>query len=392
MAKVIKGNRGGKVLVVDGYRYQNRGIVGGNMGWRCWRRKECNASLKTSIFEVREGPVDPDIRVIRHHSHEPDDGVIERAEQREEMIATIKQNPCTPVGRVYKSTVSDIFRRNTQGGGDREPNVAEFNSFKSILTRARSKGMPPIPRRVEDVNIQGTWAESWQDERFLLHIDNDWGISIFATDDDLRTLSQCRNVYMDGTFRSCPRPYEQFFTILGNYHGHIIPLCKVLMVNRDIGSYRQVFSVLKQRIRLITHSRWRPRKIVCDFEQGLINAAETEFPNASIRGCYFHFTQSLWRRIQELGLSVGYRDDVSLQGFLRKILALGYLPLQLVAMNFNLIRAGEEAVRLIRRYPSLRNFLDYVHNNYINGTFPPQLWNVYDRNMDQRTNNHVESK
>ena len=119
----------------------------------------------------------------------------------------MKQNPCTPVGRVYKATVSDIFRRNTQRGGDREPNVAGFNSFRSILNRARNKGIPAIPRRVDDVDIQGPWAETWQDERFLLNQDNDREILIFATDDDLRKLSQCRNVYMDGTFHSCPRPY-----------------------------------------------------------------------------------------------------------------------------------------------------------------------------------------
>jgi len=131
MAKVIKGNRGGKVLVVDGYRYQNRGIVGGNMGWQCWRRKECNASLKTSIFEVREGPVDPKIRVIRHHSHEPDDGVIERAEQREEMIASIKQNPCTPVGRVYKSQ-SVIYLEETH-----KVEVIESQMLPSLIVLSR---------------------------------------------------------------------------------------------------------------------------------------------------------------------------------------------------------------------------------------------------------------
>ena len=30
--------------------------------------------------------------------------------------------------------------------------------------------------------------------------------------------------------------------------------------------------------------------------------------------------------------------------------------------------------------------------NYLNGIFVPQMWNVYERNMDTRTNNNVESK
>ena len=38
------------------------------------------------------------------------------------------------------------------------------------------------------------------------------------------------------------------------------------------------------------------------------------------------------------------------------------------------------------------DFFTYVRNTYINGTFPTALWNVYERNMDLRTNNVIESK
>ena len=48
---------------------------------------------------------------------------------------------------------------------------------------------------------------------------------------------------------------------------------------------------------------------------------------------------------------------------------------------------------VINRYPEFRDFLHYVRNTYVLPTaiFRPAVWNVYQRNMDNRTNNKVES-
>ena len=39
-----------------------------------------------------------------------------------------------------------------------------------------------------------------------------------------------------------------------------------------------------------------------DFELLLVQSLELQFPSACIHGCYFHFTQCLWRKVQSLGL------------------------------------------------------------------------------------------
>ena len=43
------------------------------------------------------------------------------------------------------------------------------------------------------------------------------------------------------------------------------------------------------------------------------------------------------------------------------------------------------------RYQNLNDFMLYFENTYLNGNFPPVLWNVYARPMELRTNNAVES-
>jgi hypothetical protein len=47
---------------------------------------------------------------------------------------------------------------------------------------------------------------------------------------------------------------------------------------------------------------------------------------------------------------------------------------------------------LVRRFPALNDFLVHVQRNYFDGNFPPTMWNVFKRNMDNKSNNIVESK
>ena len=45
----------------------------------------------------------------------------------------------------------------------------------------------------------------------------------------------------------------------------------------------------------------QPQRVLSDFERSAMNAYEEEFPGIIIKGCHFHMTQSLWRKVQELG-------------------------------------------------------------------------------------------
>ena len=195
---------------------------------------------------------------------------------------------------------------------------------------------------------------------------------------------------MDGTFRTCPAPYEQFFTIHGKYRERVLPFALVLLTGKTISHYRQVLQVLKREIRIKSGHRWRPKRVVCDFEQSIISAVETELPRSRITCCYFHFCQSMWRRLQELGLSGTYQRHERFRKCIRMFLSMGYLPLAIVRQNFREFSISEGTQRLIQRYPKLHDFIQYMERNYFDGNFRPVMWNVYERNADTRTNNHVE--
>ena len=72
-----------------------------------------------------------------------------------------------------------------------------------------------------------------------------------------------------------------------------------------------------------------PSIITSDFESGLISAVRDEFPNARHQGCYFHFTQAIWRKVQKLGLSTLYIEDEDIRMPVRQLMAFGFAPLLL---------------------------------------------------------------
>lgn len=45
-----------------------------------------------------------------------------------------------------------------------------------------------------------------------------------------------------------------------------------------------------------------------DFEQAAIGAARSTFTGAQIKGCLFHFSQAIWRKVQNIGLAPIYED------------------------------------------------------------------------------------
>ncbi len=145
------------------------------------------------------------------------------------------------------------------------------------------------------------------------------------------------------------------------------------------------------------HLKFQPKFITSDFEKALIKSVAEEvkyilmltlpfhlnilFPNARHIGCYFYYTQSIYKNIQRLGLSDIYRDEEDARLFARKLMALPLLPLAEVDVAFENI--ADECI------DSMKPLLDYFQNFWMTKV-PINLWNVSD--LDTRTNNHVEGE
>ncbi|CAF0909503.1 unnamed protein product [Rotaria sordida] len=110
------------------------------------------------------------------------------------------------------------------------------------------------------------------------------------------------------------------------------------------------------------------------------------FPNSNHIGCYFHFTQSVYRHIQQFGLSSAYINDENIRMICRKLMALALLPSSVVLKSFEDLY---ESVLLASssELGSLRPLFDYFENYWIK-RIDINKWNVYGIRI--RTNNNAE--
>ncbi|XP_068719964.1 uncharacterized protein [Montipora capricornis] len=68
------------------------------------------------------------------------------------------------------------------------------------------------------------------------------------------------------------------------------------------------------------------RQVTVDFKKALWSALRAVLPTVKIQGCVFHWTQAVWRKVQELGLQTAYSGDDAVYQYIRKIMALAFLP------------------------------------------------------------------
>ena len=140
-----------------------------------------------------------------------------------------------------------------------------------------------------------------------------------------------------------------------------------------VAVFRELCVILPQR---------QVKRIVLDFEDATWRAVRIIFPTVQLKGCAFHFTQAIWRHIQEGGLQVAYINDDGTFKFLRKIMALCFLPAQHILPIFQ--RLQQEATTT-----PLTKLLQYVSRTWINSVvWPPECWSVYYQSV--RTNNDLE--
>ena len=129
-------------------------------------------------------------------------------------------------------------------------------------------------------------------------------------------------------------PYKQFFSVHGRKNGYLLKLaCGLLMDKTQVG-YQRLFDVLHAKM-MNAGLLWAPQFFISDFEPAILNSARIAFPGITILGCYFHFCQCLWRQVQVLGLAGTFRQNRPVRHTIKLLMALGYLPLSFVKIQFN---------------------------------------------------------
>lgn len=130
-----------------------------------------------------------------------------------------------------------------------------------------------------------------------------------------------------------------------------------------------------------------PDEVIIDFEQAAFNAISRIWPNAIVKGCFFHFGQAIWRRVNHLGLATLFNTNQQFRRCVELITSLALIPRHDIEIGWAFIRDQ------ISNYSwQVDELLDYVENTWLSDNssiFHREIWSHYGT-IRGRTNNAVE--
>jgi hypothetical protein len=288
--EVLSTTRGGTKVKFDGYIYRVKERRDDHIRWKC-EEAGCYAALRTDVAMVNP-------RILgRPHSHgHPEQTVVQAKQLRLAMTRQVTAAPHLAAGQVHREFIA-------AADPDVVAHVTGAPSVQRSLRRTKALQRPPLPPTAEDLVINEHFAKTKNGLRFLAHDEVFEGdrLLIFASNFLLTLLFSCVDtVFMDGTFQMIPGIFHQLFTLNIMYgRKKQVPVVYVLLKRKTASVYRRVFAVLRE-LALAQDQTFAPTSMLTDFETGLIRAVREEMPNTFLRGCLFHFSQCIYRKVRQL--------------------------------------------------------------------------------------------
>lgn len=335
--------------------------------WHCSLRGKAN-HCPASVIQRPEG-----FSIGIDHNHAGEVGLPETAK----LTAAIKRKATDNLFRPASAIVEEVLLEDM--GTAPLPTLPRPEHLARTANRCRQARRPQEP-----VDLDFTVDETGIPDGFLRADIETCGRRhlIFASDEQLEKLSKAKCWYVDGTFKLCRPPFTQLFTINAfvrqGDHAKQVPLLFVLMSSKRKHDYKKV---LKKVLRMLPAAP-NVEQVTADFESAVWGAFRKVLPEVQLLGCAFHWNQALWRKVQELGLQTAYTSDQATNKYIRRLMALPFLPHETIEATYESLKA--EATT-----EPLKKFVAYIGENWIRSrVWPPKCWSVFMQSI--RTNNDLE--
>lgn len=336
--------------------------------WRCAVRNSqttCSATVQQRGDTFTRGP--------QPHNHSGEPGAAANARIQRE----VKLQAAAEIFEPALNIVERVMTTEVQENGLR-PALPKLHNLTRMANYTREKLRPEEPHDL-DFSYDHDFIPDFlvgdvrvNDKRHLL----------FATEQQLDILKKAKTWYLDGTFKVVKEPFTQLWSI----HAFVssgqemkqLPFLFVLMSSRRTIDYTAVFRELNS----IFQTPATVQDMVLDFELSLWKAIQEVYPGVRMRGCAFHWTQSVYRKIQGVGLQTHYMQDVPVHRLCKQLLGLPFIPAEHIRPVFEKLQ--ERAVT-----EKLQELTDYIQLTWIESSvWSPEAWSVFGQSV--RTNNDVE--
>ena len=225
-----------------------------------------------------------------------------------------------------------------------------------VIERQRN-GETLNPSNIKEVAIPVQLQVTEKGDQILAYDcgpDEEDRVLIFATETNLDILETSQEWHADGTFKVFPQLFYQIYSDHAVYNEHTVPLVFMLLTCKSAAVYEKAFRALKE-----LNPDLSPKRVITDFELAAINSFRKIFPRTEVKGCFFHFAQAIWRKIQDLGLAGLYKENDDIRKVVKCLVALALIPSEYVHLAF---------CKILETLPPdtpLMPFLEYYENTWL---------------------------
>ena len=150
------------------------------------------------------------------------------------------------------------------------------------------------------------------------------------------------------------------------------------------GKTRKIYDAAFARVKELLPSSVNPTMVLSDFESALMGSASATWPAARVIGCWFHYSQNIFKKMTKLGLIDTFKNNEPFYKWLKLVMALPLLPTPKIVEMWNELKSDALPNVPVAK---LRKFKSYVEKTWI--TQRLHVLSVYGE--ESRTNNAAES-
>lgn len=135
------------------------------------------------------------------------------------------------------------------------------------------------------------------------------------------------------------------------------------MTKKTYRCYLSVFDYIETNI-----FEMKPAEFITDFEGGMRKAINECYPNAALRGCWYHFCCAVSRNINKHGLKMMMRTNSNARMIKSEILSLPLLPQKYFNIGYNHIKNQVTEFGLQAEFESFfEDYFEYwLHEVFVN--------------------------
>lgn len=190
---------------------------------------------------------------------------------------------------------------------------------------------------------------------------------------DVAKRSRTINIQSDATFKVLPGLNDayQLFVVNLQVRREVFPIAYVIMERKTTAAYVKVFELIQNVLEETSVDL-----SMSDYETALRNSIRQIFPEAEIKGCYFHYVKAVTKYAKGLGLHRAANEANTIKSGIKYARSLALLPQTLIEEGINIVESMleptnecEQFIHYLKRWASTTDISvhgDRVRTN--NGT------------------------